>query len=367
MSGSSFGNLFRVTTFGESHGEALGCVIDGCPAGVELDLEFIKNYISRRRPGQSFSASSRKETDEFEIVSGVFCGRTTGTPITFIVRNRDVDSSAYEDIKDIYRPGHADFTFEKKYGIRDYRGGGRSSGRETVARVCAGAIASLILREMGIKVTAYTESIAEICIWKKDFSEIDNNPLCMPDNEAYKKAESMLKRVQKSRDSVGGIIACEITGLPIGLGEPVFDKFEAELSHGIMSIGAIKGFEIGEGFKAAKNKGSMNNDEFGIVGDHVIKTSNHSGGVLGGITDGDTVFFRAAVKPTPSIGVEQNTVNKSGEECNVTVTGRHDTVIVPRAVVVVESMAAITVVDLLLKNMASTMDGIKKFYRNEEE
>ena len=367
MSGSSYGDLFRVTTFGESHGPALGCVIDGCPAGLKMDLDFIKTYIARRRPGQSFTATARKETDDFEIISGVFCGYTTGMPITFLVRNVDCDSKAYEEIKDVYRPGHADYTYDMKYGIRDYRGGGRSSGRETVSRVLAGAVASLLLREMGITIHSYTESINTVKIEEVDFDEASRNELCMPDRNAYEKAIRFLKEVKNERDSVGGVIATEVEGLPAGIGEPVFDKFEACLSKAIMSIGAVKGFEIGEGFNAALLRGSENNDSFDVDDFSVGKITNHAGGVLGGITDSDKVFFRAAVKPTPSIGIEQSTITKDNKKCSMAVNGRHDTVIVPRAVVVVESMTAITIVDLMLKNMSSRLDDIKDFYGKKKE
>lgn len=364
MSGSTYGNYFKITTWGESHGKGVGVVIDGCPAGLSLTEEDIQQMLDRRRPGQSKFATPRKEEDLVEIMSGVFEGKTTGTPISLMVHNKTQRSADYSEISSYYRPGHADFTFDQKYGFRDYRGGGRSSGRETIARVAAGAIASKILKELGITVRAYTESIGPVSIdtANPDFSVWLENPLYMPDADAAKKASAYLEQCMKECDSSGGIIACTISGLPAGLGEPVFDKLDARLSSGILSIGAVKGFEIGDGFKAAASKGSENNDAFCIKDGTVQKKTNHSGGVLGGMSDGSTIFFRAAVKPTPSIASVQETVNKNGEEIEVSIHGRHDPVIVPRAVVVVESMAAITVLDALLSNMASRLDKIKDFY-----
>ena len=362
MSGSIYGEAFRVSTFGESHGPALGCVIDGCPAGLEIDMDLLHSFLARRRPGQSNVVTGRNESDDIEIVSGVFCGKTTGSPITVIVRNQDANSSNYDEIKDKYRPGHADYTYDCKYGFRDYRGGGRSSGRETVARVIAGAIATMILAKLGIEIHAYTRAISDIEIDHVDYGEIDN-PVYMPDSKAAKLAYDRILEAKAELDSVGGIIECTIDNLPAGIGEPVFDKYDANLAKAVMSIGGIRGFEIGDGFEVAKHRGSENNDSFVNQNGKIEKSTNHSGGVLGGITDGSQVLFRAAVKPTPSIGKKQNTVTSAGDECEIEITGRHDPCIVPRAVVVVESMAAIATVDMLFSNMSARMDNIIDFIR----
>lgn len=364
MSGSTFGNYFKIMTWGESHGKGIGVTIDGCPAGLSLNEEDIQKMLDRRKPGQSKFTTQRREEDLVEIMSGVFEGRTTGTPISLIVHNKEQRSTDYSEIASYYRPGHADYTFDQKYGFRDYRGGGRSSGRETIARVASGAIALKILRELGVTIQAYTESIGPVCILAKqmDLSIITENPLCMPDAEAAEQAAAYLEKCIKSNDSSGGVIACTINGLPAGIGEPVFGKLDARLSSAILSIGAVKGFEIGDGFLAALRKGSENNDAFCQKDGNISKKTNHSGGVLGGMSDGSPVFFRAAVKPTPSISALQNTVNKDGDEIEVSIHGRHDPVIVPRAVVVVESMAALTVLDAMLENMAAQLDSIKRFY-----
>lgn len=363
MSGSTFGRQFRVTTWGESHGKALGAVIDGCPAGIPLTEEDIQKYLNRRRPGQSKVTTARNESDQCEILSGVFEGKTTGTPISVMVRNSDQHSKDYNDISRAFRPGHADYTFFEKYGFRDYRGGGRSSGRETIGRVIGGAVAAKILSELGIVVSAYTKSIGEVETEKYSIEECAENMFFMPDNEAAKAAEKYVHEAISAKDSVGGVIECIIDGMPVGVGEPVFDKLDALLAKAMLSIGAVKGFEIGEGFHAAKLRGSENNDMFRISDDRsVIKTTNHSGGVLGGMSDGSQIVFRAAVKPTPSISQIQQTVLEDGNEVDITIHGRHDPIIVPRAVVVVESMAMITVADLLLQNVTSQMGHIKKIY-----
>lgn len=364
MAGSIWGNLFRISTWGETHGRGVGVVVDGCPAGLSLCEEDIQVFLDRRKPGQSKFTTQRKEDDKVEILSGVFEGKTTGTPISLIVFNKDQRSKDYSAIKDCFRPGHADYTFYEKYGFRDYRGGGRSSGRETVARVAAGAIASKILSELGIFVNAYTKSIGivEIEDSRFDLREREQNAFYMPDKKAAIDAKAYVEEKMKEQDSVGGVVECQIDGLMAGLGEPVFEKISANLAKAICSIGAVKGFEIGDGFGVAKAVGSQNNDNFVNEDGKNKKLTNHSGGILGGITDGDTLIFRAAFKPTPSISQPQKTVNISGENIEIAIQGRHDPIIVPRAVVVVESMAAITIVDMLFMNMTARMDQIKKHY-----
>lgn len=364
MAGSSFGTVFRITTWGETHGRGVGVIIDGCPAGLALCEEDIQKYLDRRKPGQSRFATKRNESDTVEILSGVFEGRTTGTPISLMVRNKDQRSRDYSAIAEVFRPGHADYTFDAKYGFRDYRGGGRSSGRETLARVAAGAVAAKVLEELGISLNAYTRSIGPVSIdpAKFDLALREENALYMPDAEAAKAAEHFLEKKMKEQDSAGGVVECRITGMPAGIGEPVFDKLSANLGKAVLSIGAVKGFEIGDGFAAADLAGSENNDPFYMKDGQVRKGSNHSGGVLGGMSDGAEIIFRAAFKPTPSIARQQDTVTRSGEETAIEIHGRHDPVIVPRAVVVVETMAAVTVLDLLLVNMGSRMDRVKDFY-----
>ena len=363
MAGSTFGETFRISTWGESHGAALGVVIDGVPAGLTLDLAHIQQFMDRRKPGQSKFTTARNETDAIEILSGVFEGKTTGTPISMMVRNADQHSKDYSDIAEVFRPGHADYTFWEKYGIRDYRGGGRSSGRETIGRVAAGAIAVQILEALGITICAYTKSIGPVEIEQFDATEIHKNPLAMPDANAAKKAQEYLENCIHKQDSSGGVIECRVQGMPIGIGEPVFDKLDATLAKAMLSIGAVKGFEIGDGFLAATATGSTNNDAFVIQDEQVKKQTNHSGGVLGGMSDGDEIVFRVAVKPTPSISQAQQTVDLHGKERQIEIHGRHDPVIVPRAVVVVESMAAITLVDALFANMSARMDAIVDFYQ----
>ncbi len=362
MNQSSFGNYFTVTTWGESHGKALGVVIDGCPAGLPLTEADIQVFLNRRKPGQSRYTTGRKESDEVQILSGVFEGRTTGTPISLMVFNTDQRSRDYGNVAYSYRPGHADFTFDQKYGFRDYRGGGRSSGRETIGRVAAGAIAVKILSELGIHFTTYAASIGPVKAEAFDFQEIQNNPFCLPDENAAKKASEYLEQCMASQDSAGGVIECRITGVPAGLGSPVFGKLDAVLSQAFMSIGAVKAVEIGDGVLVSTALGSENNDGFCMKEGRIEKRSNHAGGILGGISDGSPIILRAHVKPTPSISRPQSTVTQDGEEIQLEIHGRHDPVIVPRAVVVCESMAAITLVDALFANMTSQMDQIKKFY-----
>ena len=359
MAGSVFGNFFRVTTFGESHGAAIGCVIDGCPAGLHLSEEDIQKYLDRRKPGQSDFTTKRKEADRVEILSGVFEKKTEGTPIALLIRNEDQHSKDYSDLKDKFRPGHADYGFFEKFGFRDYRGGGRSSGRETAARVAAGAVAAKLLDEFGIEVHAYTKTIGPVEALKNDFDECQKNPLYMPDHEAYKKASEYLEVCMQDKDSAGGVVECVATGVPAGLGDPVFDKLDARLAYAIVSIGAVKGFEIGDGCKAAKARGSENNDAFFMENGRVYKKTNHSGGVLGGISDGSDIILRAYIKPTPSIAQPQSTVTEAGDDATIEIKGRHDPVIVPRAVVVVETMTALVLADALLSNQASRTDRIE--------
>ena len=368
MSGSTFGTLFRVTTWGESHGPGVGVVIDGCPAGIPLSEQDIQQFLDRRKPGQSKYTTKRNESDSVEILSGVFEGTTTGTPISLLVRNQDQRSRDYGNIATSYRPGHADYCFDQKYGFRDYRGGGRSSGRGTIGRVAAGAIASKLLGELGILLTTYAKSIGPVTVDEADydFTEITNNSFYLPNKDAAEKAAEYVSTLMEQMDSCGGLIECRVDHLPAGLGEPVFDKLDALLAQAIMSIGAVKGVEIGDGFQSASSTGSTNNDPFCMQQGQVMKTSNHSGGTLGGMSDGSQLILRAAIKPTPSISQMQHTVNNSGEEIKLSIHGRHDPIIVPRAVVVVEAMTALTLADLLLRNAVSQMNQIKQLYTEDK-
>lgn len=355
MNGNTFGKKFCVTTFGESHGTAVGCVIDGCPAGIEISRDFIQSELDKRRPGQSKITTPRDEKDQVEILAGISeDGITLGTPIAMIVRNADQKSADYDELKDVFRPGHADFTWEKKYEIRDHRGGGRSSARETLARVAAGAVAKLILAKKNIEILAWTDSVYDIqtevdveTLTKKD---IEANIVRCPDQNSAEKMIKIIEKVKKEGDSVGGTVRCVIKNLPVGLGEPVFDKFHAVLAQAMLSINACKGFEIGTGFQASKIKGSENNDEFFAENSGKISCkTNNAGGVLGGITNGENIDFRVAFKPTSTIFKKQNTVNKDGENVELSAKGRHDPCIVPRAVPIVEAMAALVAVDFLLR------------------
>ncbi|MDD3173864.1 MAG: chorismate synthase [Herbinix sp.] len=366
MSGSVYGTLFTIATWGESHGKGIGVVVDGCPAGLLLDEQYIQAYLNRRKPGQNKYSTPRKEDDKVSILSGIFEGRTTGTPISLVVYNENQKSGDYNNIAPAYRPGHADYCFDQKYGFRDYRGGGRSSGRETIGRVAAGAIACAILNELGIKVQAYTKAIGPISIdpAKADLDNVPLSPLSMPDMEASDKAEEYLLEQMKDYNSVGGIIECIVTGVPVGIGEPVFEKLDASLAKAIMSIGAVKGVEVGDGFHVAELTGAENNDPFITEeNDTILKTTNHAGGILGGMSDGSNIILRAAIKPTPSIFKTQKTVNRDHENIDLKIQGRHDPVIVPRAVVVVESMVAITLVDQLFMGMTSQINKVKEFYK----
>src|SRR3990167_282370 len=365
MAGNSFGKIFKITTWGESHGKALGVIIDGCPPMLELNEEDMQIELDRRAPGNSEVASPRKETDKVEILSGVFEGKTTGAPISLLIRNIDVDSSKYEKIKDIFRPGHADYTYFVKYGIRDHRGGGRSSGRETVGRVAAGAVAKKILKAKGINVTGYTKQIGDITASVIDFNEIEKNDVRCPDKNTAQKMIEKIKEVRKAGDSIGGIVEVIASGVPPGLGEPVFDKLSADIAKALMSIGAVKGVEIGAGFKSALLLGSQNNDEMYVKahsehirfaqcklresGGKVAFKTNNSGGILGGISNGDDIVVRIAVKPTASISKLQRSVDIHGKEREIRVEGRHDPCICPRIVPVAEAMMAIVITDHLFR------------------
>ena len=364
MAGSLFGNIFKISTWGESHGKGIGVVVDGCPSGLELCENDIQKYLDRRKPGQSQFSTPRKEDDAVEILSGVFEGKTTGTPISLVVFNENQQSKDYSQIASYYRPGHADFTFDMKYGFRDYRGGGRSSGRETIGRVAAGAIAAKLLRQLDISLLTYSKSIGPVTINEANFSkdEIDNNPLYMPDKLAAEKASSYLKKCINKQNSAGGIIECIITGMPAGIGDTVFEKLDANLAKAIFSIGAVKGFEIGDGFAVVQSTGLTNNDAFQTDSNGIIhKITNHAGGILGGMSDGAPIIFRAAIKPTPSVASAQQTVTQSGENIDINIHGRHDPIIVPRAVVVVESMAAITLIDALFSNMSAKASSVLNY------
>ena len=364
MAGSTYGKIFQISTWGESHGAALGVVVDGCPAGLLLSADDIQVYLDRRKPGQSKITTNRREADQVELLSGIFEGRTTGTPISMMIRNTSQRSADYGEIANCYRPGHADYTFDAKYGFRDYRGGGRSSGRETAGRVAGGAIAARLLQEFGIRVTAYTLSIGPVKIDRDKFdpSVILTTPTGMPDLDASAMAEAYLADCMRNYDSAGGIIECVIEGVPAGLGDPVFEKLDANLSKAIMSIGAVKAVEIGDGIEVSIRQGSQNNDPFRMKDGKVIKTTNHAGGILGGISDASSIILRAHVKPTPSIFSAQQTVSRQGEDMELSIKGRHDPVIVPRSVVVVECMAALTIADALLLNVSAKLDNLKKIY-----
>lgn len=349
MSGNTFGELFRVTTFGESHGPGLGVIIDGVPAGVKIDEALIQRDLDRRRPGQSKVSTMRKEPDRVEILSGVFEGVSTGTSLAMVIRNTDQRSQDYGRLAELFRPGHADLGFFKKYGVRDYRGGGRSSGRETSMRVAAGAVAKMVLATMGVSVRACSMMIGGVYAETVDWSVVEENIVRSPDLAAAEKMVAAIRAAQADRDSVGGIICCEAHGVPAGWGEPVFDKLDALLAHAILSIGGIKGIEIGAGFEAPKKRGSENNDSILPSG----FASNHAGGILGGISNGDVITFRAAMKPTSSISKKQHTIDKEGNATEIEVLGRHDPCLVPRAVPVVEAMTALVLADLALRNRAA--------------
>ncbi len=356
MAGNSFGEIFKVTTFGESHGVALGCIVDGCPSGLVIDERFIQSELDRRKPGAKNNAAvtARKEADKVEIASGVFPnGETlisTGTPIAMIIRNTNQHSGDYSNIKDKFRPGHADFTYQEKYGLRDYRGGGRSSGRETAARVAAGAVAKLLLKKEGIQIHAYTIKAAGVSCSKRDLAVIEQNAMRAPDAEAALSMQEKIEEFRRQGNSAGGIIECEVTGVQAGLGEPVFDKLDAVLSHAVMSIGAVKGIEFGSGFAAADSSGLANNDAMRAP---FSFETNNAGGILGGISKGDSIVFRSAIKPVPSIYLKQETVDIHGNDCDILIEGRHDVCLCPRIVPVIEAMTALTLADMLLRNRSA--------------
>ena len=350
---SSFGKIFRLTTFGESHGKSIGGIIDGVPSNISIDLEQIQKELDKRKPGQSSIVTQRKESDRVEIQSGLFEGKTTGTPIGFLIPNEDQKSKDYSHIKDVYRPSHADFTYDKKYGNRDYRGGGRSSARETASRVVAGAIAKQILANKGIVVTAYVDQVGPIKLKGDiDYDVIDSNIVRCANLESAKEMESFIKEIKKSGDTIGGSIFCEIKNVPVGLGEPVFDKLHAELGKAMLSINAVKGFEYGSGFSGIEMKGSEHNDEFNQDG---TTDTNFSGGIQGGISNGMPINMRVAFKPVATIMKDQQTLNDNDEVVSIQGKGRHDPCVVPRAVVIVESMAAMVVLDMMMRNSARTI------------
>jgi len=351
--GNSFGNIFRLTSFGESHGAAVGGVIDGMPAGIDVDIEYIQSELDRRRPGQSAITTPRKEADKIEILSGVFEGKTTGTPIGFIIRNENQHSNDYENLRDIYRPSHADYTYQMKYGHRDHCGGGRSSARETINRVVAGAFAKLALKSITqVDIKAYTSQVGEIELerdYKKyDLNLIETNEVRCPDAEKAQEMIQLIKEVKSQGDTIGGVITCRIEGTPIGLGEPVFDRLQSALGHAMLSINAVKGFEYGMGFNGVQYRGSQMNDTFINKDDKIRTKSNNSGGIQGGISNGEDIYFRVAFKPVATLLMEIDTVNRDGQEVKLKARGRHDACVLPRAVPVVEAMAAMVILDYYL-------------------
>lgn len=357
---SIYGKIFRVSTFGESHGKAVGVVIDGCPAGIEIDVEFVQSELDRRKPGQSKITTQRKEGDRIEVISGIFEGKSTGTPVTLLVWNEDQRSKDYSHIADKYRPSHADFTYQQKYGVRDYRGGGRSSARETLARVAAGAIAKSILNSKGITIQAYVSQVGSLKLdqdySKYDLSKTEDNILRCPDQKMAEEMIELIDSVRKNRDTIGGVVTCVAKGVPVGLGEPVFDKLHAELAKAMMSINAVKGFEYGSGFKGVEMLGSQHNDHFYTEEGKVRTRTNLSGGIQGGISNGEDIYFRVAFKPVATLMMDQESVNEKGETVVVSGKGRHDPCVVPRAVPIVEGMAALVLVDFYLRNAVSKLN-----------
>ena len=349
---NTFGNIYRLTSFGESHGPGIGGVIDGCPSGIELDMRFIQSELNRRKPGQSKLTPPRKEDDEVQFLSGIYEGKTTGTPIGFIVWNKNQHSSDYDNMKEVYRPSHADYTYQMKYGIRDPRGGGRSSARETIARCVAGAIAKQILIQKGIQIHAFTSQVGPIQLSGSyqdyDLSLTEETAVRCPDKEVAAQMESLIAEVKAQGDTIGGVISCVIQGAPVGLGEPAFGKLHAALGHAMLTINAVKGFEYGDGFASANYRGSERNDRFFNDNGKINTHTNHSGGIQGGISNGQDIYFRVAFKPVATLLMEQETVNKEGEDTILKAKGRHDPCVLPRAVPIVESMAAMTILDYLL-------------------
>jgi chorismate synthase len=355
---NTFGTIYRLTSFGESHGRGIGGILDGCPAGIALDMAFIQNELNRRKPGQSKLTTARDESDEVEFLSGIFEGKTTGTPIAFCIWNTKQHSGDYDSMKDLYRPSHADFTYQQKYGIRDNRGGGRSSARETVARVVAGAIAKLVLKQLGIHITAYTSEVGPIKLDKPyqdcDFDQIEQNPVRCPDAETAEKMTELIANVKAKGDTIGGIVSCVIQGTPTGLGEPVFNKLHQALGSAMLSINAVKGFEYGSGFDT-NHFGSELNDVFYNKDGSIHTRSNHSGGIQGGISNGEDIYFRVAFKPVATILMDQESVDIQGNYVKFKAHGRHDSCVLPRAVPVVEAMAAIVLLDMYLLNQSTMM------------
>ena len=348
---NTFGNLFTLTTYGESHGPAIGGVVDGMPAGIEIDLDFIQSELNRRRPGQSKLTTSRNEADQVELLSGVFEGKSTGTPIGFVVRNSNQKSKDYDNMRRLFRPSHADYTYFNKYGLRDYRGGGRSSARITLARVVGGALAKLALKQMGIGISAYVSQIGDIALQNDyrlyNLDNVETNPVRCPDEAAAKRMEQLILDVKAEGDTVAGVVTCVIKGCPVGIGEPEFDKLHARLGYAMLGINAVKGFEIGEGFHFAEYKGSEVNDVFASDDGQVYTRTNHSGGIQGGISNGQDIFFRVAFKPVATVLIQQDTVDEEGAPTTFVARGRHDPCVVPRAVPIVEAMAAMVVMDNL--------------------
>ncbi len=351
---SQYGQIFKISTFGESHGRAIGVTIDGCPAGLDFDLEFIQHELDRRKPGQSRITTQRREADAFEVLSGVFEGKTTGTPIALLIWNEDQRSKDYGHIAEQFRPSHADYTYQAKYGVRDYRGGGRSSARETAARVAAGAVAKLLLARMGVRVQAYVSQVGTLKLetpyQQLDLSQTDTNAVRCPDADMAARMFTYIDDIRKQGDSVGGVVNCVLTGVPVGWGEPVFDKLHAELGKAMLGINAVKGFEYGSGFEGAALRGSAHNDAFYTDETGRVRTrSNHSGGVQGGVSNGEDIYFRVAFKPVATIMTDQESVNTSGEAVVVSGKGRHDPCVLPRAVPIVEAMAALVLADFYLR------------------
>ncbi|GGZ35447.1 chorismate synthase [Echinicola pacifica] len=358
--GNSFGRVFRISTFGESHGKGLGVIIDGCPAGLPIDEEFIRQELQRRKPGQSKITTQRKEEDECQILSGVFEGVSTGTPIAIVIMNTDQKSKDYSHIADKYRPSHADFTYQEKYGTRDYRGGGRSSARETAARVAAGAVAKLYLKHIGVEINAYVSQAGHIKLDKPyqelDFSEIEKNIVRCPDPIIAQDMIEYIDEIRKNRDTVGGVVSCVARQVPVGLGEPVFDRLHADLGKAMLSINAVKGFEYGSGFDGVTMLGSEHNDAFYMDEGRVRTRTNNSGGIQGGISNGEDIYFRVAFKPVATIMKDQDSVNEAGENVTVSGKGRHDPCVVPRAVPIVEAMTALVLADFLLLSRMNKLD-----------
>ena len=356
---NSFGNIFRLTSFGESHGSGVGGVIDGFPAGINIDMDFVQQELNRRRPGQSLLTTSRQELDKVEFLSGIFEGKSTGCPIGFIVWNKNQHSNDYENIRNLFRPSHADFTYTQKFGIRDHRGGGRSSARETISRVVAGALAKQALKQLGISITAYTSQVGDIKLEKAyheyDFNVIETNDVRCPDAEKTKEMAELITQVKAEGDTIGGVITCVIQGCPVGLGQPTFGKLHAALGNAMLSINAVKGFAYGEGFDSMNLRGSQQNDVFYNNHGHIDTHSNHSGGIQGGISNGQDIYFKVAFKPVATLLMEQQTVDINGTETSIKAKGRHDPCVLPRAVPIVEAMAAMTILDYYLINRTTQL------------